>query len=424
MDTILEVLGDFFVNEEECNKLAEQIINYIGNRPLTTISPQALERILKNNAKIFYQKYFVKTLEPGKKYMDSYSNVLSFKNIHEDLTFYTEHFYGCINITECYQDFVYLSYFSIRPLVSISFPNNIKLIPSLKNKEIAEPYGKGTYGKIYLAQSSEQKKYTVKIGLKIDLIRDIEILSKIQNIQNVCKIHNATDLDEYTAIIMDKYNTNIVQYFYCQKHVLDKEINFIDYLNCFIDILETINVLHNYGIYHCDIKTDNILFDNNTKKPVLIDFGLAEEIGDSKYISSNQEVVTLYWKNPNLVKENITSHQNTINSMTDIWAAFIVFLEIVGTSGVNKVKVFSHEYKSKRELYNFYINMKNVGLKKFIQNSFEFVEGSPLTLKIIDLLTYYMDIQKSLEGITFSSQEVLQSFKNCLEYNDVVIVEL
>ena len=68
--------------------------------------------------------------------------------------------------------------------------------------------------------------------------------------------------------------------------------------------------------------------------------------------------------------------------------------------------------------------MKNVGLKKFIQNSFEFVEESPLTLKIIDLLTYYMDIQKSLEGITFSSQEVLQSFKNCLEYNDVVIVEL
>ncbi len=139
--------------------------------------------------------------------------------------------------------------------------------------------GKGTYGKVKLAQAlTDYSIIVVKIqkGSKPDLIKEMEI----NNEENIQKM-----LDQFIAsskIYADKFN----KYYIFSKYIEGEKL--LDYCNknpdltieeiitIIIKILHKINFLHNtINIIHGDLSFSNILYDPKKKSLEIIDFGFS-----------------------------------------------------------------------------------------------------------------------------------------------------
>ena len=52
-----------------------------------------------------------------------------------------------------------------------------------------------------------------------------------------------------------------------------KQASLREHLEYLLSLLNTISILHSIGIYHHDIKPSNFLYNSQTKRGVLIDYG-------------------------------------------------------------------------------------------------------------------------------------------------------
>lgn len=88
------------------------------------------------------------------------------------------------------------------------------------------------------------------------------------------------------------------------------------------EVLKILDSIHSKGVMHRDIKPQNILFDLDTKKLTIIDFGLADIYVPGKVYSS--KVSCLPFKAPELLLESQSYH-----FAVDIWAVGVIFASIV-----------------------------------------------------------------------------------------------
>lgn len=88
------------------------------------------------------------------------------------------------------------------------------------------------------------------------------------------------------------------------------------------EILKSLDCIHSKGVMHRDVKPQNILFDLDTKKLTIIDFGLAEIYVPGKVYSS--KISCLPFKAPELLLESQNYH-----FAVDIWAVGVIFASIV-----------------------------------------------------------------------------------------------
>lgn len=100
----------------------------------------------------------------------------------------------------------------------------------------------------------------------------------------------------------------------------------------FKELLTTLDVAHSRGIVLRDVKPQNILYDFESSKMKLIDFGLAEFYQPEANMSPR--VASRFFKAPELLLDS-----EYYNYSVDVWAAGVVFASIVSLADFRQVPV-------------------------------------------------------------------------------------
>ncbi len=101
---------------------------------------------------------------------------------------------------------------------------------------------------------------------------------------------------------------------------LDYRLILYKYCETFIQVLNALHTLHARKLYHCDIKSDNILFENNLLK--IIDFGGARVFGRIGIYGTVRYL-------PSYALRASIKHKNISNmSIADLHLAIMTFLEV------------------------------------------------------------------------------------------------
>ncbi|KAI7757542.1 hypothetical protein M8C21_032781, partial [Ambrosia artemisiifolia] len=194
--------------------------------------------------------------------------------------------------------------------------------------ERLEKIGQGSYSSVYKARHAKSGRFFAlkKVrfqNLKPDSVkfmaREITILRKL-NHQNIMKLE---------GLITSKLSCSIYFVFEYMEHDLSgllscPDIKFSDsQIKCYMkQLLKGIEHCHSLGVLHRDIKTANILV-NNEGILKIADFGLAKFHGPECTESLTSHVVTLWYRPPELLL-GCTEY----GTYVDLWSVGCVFAEL------------------------------------------------------------------------------------------------
>lgn len=201
--------------------------------------------------------------------------------------------------------------------------------------------GIGSYGSIYLVQNIHDQKYYAMKELDLRLAKDKEKLMIINEII-IGYFHNCPYIIKYHEVFY-KDNKIYIKMNYCKqgnfKKYLEKNKSNSKKKNQIVKkILLAVQYLHYNKVIHRDIKSDNILM--NDDNPYLGDFGTCRILQDFEYFGKTS-IGTPYYISPEILEgKDHTYH-------TDIYSLGCLFCEI---------------YKNKlpytgNNLYNLYYNI-------------------------------------------------------------------
>ena len=166
---------------------------------------------------------------------------------------------------------------------------------------LVDRIGSGGLGVVYRAVeewTADQKIYAVKVLLKADpcsiegrcQTREIVTHQIVSDHPNIVTLHQVINRehDKFLFLILDYcpggdlYNTIISTGIFYQNDRLLKKL--------FLQILDAVQFVHDKGIFHRDLKPDNILINKDRTEIYLGDFGLATDDIKSRqfYCGSDQ----------------------------------------------------------------------------------------------------------------------------------------
>ncbi|MGE5329384.1 MAG: diguanylate cyclase domain-containing protein [Deltaproteobacteria bacterium] len=91
--------------------------------------------------------------------------------------------------------------------------------------------------------------------------------------ENIIKMYDVEKCDNTYAIIMEYFEGESLNTF-----ISRNELDIKEFLEVAIKITEVLGEVHNKNVIHKDINPSNILFNQNTKKLIIIDFGIATQL--------------------------------------------------------------------------------------------------------------------------------------------------
>ncbi|XAR71270.1 Cyclin-dependent kinase [Bertholletia excelsa] len=194
--------------------------------------------------------------------------------------------------------------------------------------EKMDKIGQGTYSSVYRARDVETNKIVALKKIRFDnfqpesvrfMAREILLLRRLDH-PNVIKLQ---------GIVTNRLSCNIHLVFEYMEHDLSgllssPDIKFTDaQIKCYMQqLLAGLEHCHSRGVMHRDIKTSNILVNNDGVLKIG-DFGLANFINPKFQQALTCRVVTLWYRPPELLLGS-----TTYGASVDIWSVGCVFAEL------------------------------------------------------------------------------------------------
>lgn len=132
----------------------------------------------------------------------------------------------------------------------------------------------GTFGIVEIIsptcvkKSFKKRKTLEDASMIINELIMLSHLSKCVN-GNFVKAFPYTQLEDMsTHILLEKCDCNLMQLHNYQPITLDCVTNI------FFSLIDSLNIMHNRLLYHCDIKLENILYKFHSQEVIIADFGL------------------------------------------------------------------------------------------------------------------------------------------------------
>ena len=189
-------------------------------------------------------------------------------------------------------------------------------------KEIKD-IGQGKFGVVKLCENKTTKlKVAVKVirkeqmndSDKILLNNELEIMKLVSH-PNIVSLIDLFETNENIYIVMDFYRGgDLTSYiFKSQGFLSEKQLSRIIY-----QLSLGLKYIHQYGIVHRDLKTDNIMLSDNSSKPVvkIMDFGLSKILGAKE--TADEGYGTLVFVAPEVLL------RQPYNKAIDIWGVGII----------------------------------------------------------------------------------------------------
>ncbi|GES88018.1 kinase-like domain-containing protein [Rhizophagus clarus] len=199
--------------------------------------------------------------------------------------------------------------------------------------------GSGGFGKVYCANwKNSHKRYAIKTFFNINnatvkaIVREIQLQREVDFHDNVISFYGVTasirgnQRKEYSLVIECAENGTL------RKYLKENFVNLTwdDKLNLAIQLVYAVSCLHDEGIVHRDLHSNNILVHQKTVK--LADFGLSKRIEE---ISNSRSKVfgIIPYVDPKIFNKKRNSINNKIevyllNKKSDVYSIGVLLWEI------------------------------------------------------------------------------------------------
>ena len=194
---------------------------------------------------------------------------------------------------------------------------------------IKEKLGEGAFGSVHLGINKQTgEKVAIKILEKIRLFRyqdkvrlerEIEILKKLKH-PNIVQLYGVIETDNQILLIMEYIKgQELYQYILIKKKLSEEEACLY-----FKQIISGLEYLNKLKIAHRDIKTENILIEQNSKTIKIIDFGLSNTYGDKENKMLRTPCGSPFYAAPEMLKGELYK-----GGKVDIWSVGVVLFAMI-----------------------------------------------------------------------------------------------
>lgn len=203
---------------------------------------------------------------------------------------------------------------------------------------IIKKISKSKYSRVYLVYDrTDKKEYIMKMAGRIEsaihqIKNEIKVLKYLKD--NYCKyflyMHKYFEHDGKTYIISERIKKSKDLYEKLHNVNNNNTINMSNKIKIIKKLIEGLIKLHEIGVYHLDIKPENVLvFKNNGYDIKYIDYG-------NSYTKNNIDEYSLggtkYFIDPRLFFTTKITCQ--ILKDADIWSLGILIYELIGEQGI------------------------------------------------------------------------------------------
>jgi serine/threonine protein kinase len=199
---------------------------------------------------------------------------------------------------------------------------------TISHYSITEKLGEGGMGIVYKATDTKLDRPVALKFLAPHLLRDEEGRKRFQreakaaaslDHPNICTVHEIDEFEGRTFIVMAFLEGRPLS-----ELIQEGPLKLPEALSIAIQMAEGLEAAHAKGITHRDIKPDNVMLMSGSRGLVkLMDFGLAQLAGSSKFTREGTTLGTVNYMSPEQAEGAPAGHA------TDIWSLGVVLYEMV-----------------------------------------------------------------------------------------------